>query len=126
MRWTPLDFGGQDSAVPKSATPSFKAARRWNAIQASGAIAALKSSGLSMAAFARREGLDSNRLRKWAKKLEPSTALAAAPTFVEVTRVTNAHIEVVMPSGLTLRIAETIDAVALARIVHALESAAQC
>ena len=112
--------------MPKSATPSFKAARRWNASQASDAVAALKSSGLSMAGFARREGLDSNRLRKWAGKLGPSTALVAAPTFVEVTRVTNAHIEVVMPSGLTLRIAEAIDAVALARIVHALESTAQC
>lgn len=112
--------------MPKAAIPSFKRAPRWSAIEAGDAIAALRSSGLSMSAFARREGLDSSRLRKWAKKLESSPALPATPGFVEVTRVGNAHIEMVMPSGLTLRVAETIDAVALARIVHALESSAEC
>jgi hypothetical protein len=35
-------------------------------------------------------------------------------------------IEVVMPSGVTLRVAETVDAMALVRIVQALESSARC
>lgn len=112
--------------MPKSATPSFKARLRWSAVEASDAIAALKSSGLSMAAFARREGLDSSRLRKWVKRLDSAMSLTAAPTFVEVTRRPNAPIEVLMPSGVTLRVVETVDAEALARIVRALETSAGC
>jgi len=41
-------------------------------------------------------------------------------------RGASARIEVVMPSGVTLRVAETVDPMALVRIVHALESVERC
>ena len=92
--------------MPKSATPSFKRSLRWTAIEAGDAILRQRSSWLSITAFAGREGLDSSRVRKWMKKLESSTALTTAPTFVEVARGARAPIEVVMPSGITLRVAK--------------------
>lgn len=112
--------------MPRSAARSFKGTLRWGAMEAREAIAAQRSSGLSTSAFALREGLDPNRLRKWMKKLERSTGLTTAATFIEVARVASGPIEIMMPSGVTVRVAETIDALALARIVHALESAERC
>lgn len=112
--------------MSKTVSASIRGSRRWTAVEARAALAALKSSGLSARAFARREGLDAQRLRAWARRLEVPNAVAASPTFIEVARRTVETIEVVLPSGVVLRVAETVDPSSLRRIVEAVEGAAPC
>ena len=45
-----------------------------------------------------------------------------APTFVEVVPRAIERVEIVLPSGVVLRVAESIDAAALRRIVDALDA----
>jgi len=97
---------------------SYTTSRRWTAAEARAALAALASSGLSRSAFARREGLDPQRLRAWQRKLGD---VGARPAFVEVLRRDQERVEVVLTSGITLRVAESIDAATLRRLVDALE-----
>ena len=107
--------------MPKSSpTPpvSYKTRRRWTPIEARAALSALAASGLSQSAFAAREGLDPQRLRGWRHKLGESFP----PAFVEVCPRAAERVEIVLPSGLVLRVAESIDAVALRRLIGALES----
>ena len=101
--------------MPKSPPMSFRTRRRWTAVEARAALAALASSGLSQIAFAAREGLDPQRLGVWRRKLRD-----AAPAFVEVRPRAIERVEIVLPSGLVLRVAESIDAGALRRLVDAL------
>jgi hypothetical protein len=100
-------------------------------VEAVAALAALKSSGLPAAEFARRQGVDPQRLRAWERRLGASgssTALspAAAPPFIEVAPQGREPVEVVLRSGVVLRFAETIDPKALRRIAEALEDSARC
>ena len=105
--------------MPKSSPMSFKTRSRWTAEEGRAALAALASSGLSQRAFAAREGLDPQRLRLWRRRLGEQ----AAPSFVEVRARGIERVEIVLPSGVVLRVAETIDAFALGRLVGALAEA---
>ena len=105
------------------AQPTYSTRRRWTVVEARGALAALESSGLPAAEFARREGLDVQRLHRWRRELG---ATAAPPAFVEVHRREAERIEVVMRSGLVLRVAESVDADAVRRLVAALEHDGEC
>lgn len=49
-----------------------------------------------------------------------------APVFVEVPRCTAEHIEVVLPSGVVLRVSETVDPGALRRIAGAFSDDLPC
>jgi transposase-like protein len=100
---------------------SFKSCRRWTEVEAREALAALRSSGLTAAAFARREGLDAQRLRAWDRRLETTS-----PTFIEVPRRTPELVEIVLPSGLLVRVAATIEPEALRGIVEAVEGIGRC
>ena len=77
-----------------------------------------------------REGLDPQRLRRWAHDLEtvaePEPAAALPPKFVEVRPRAVEPVEVVLRSGRVLRVAESIDTAALVRLVEALERADPC
>ncbi len=113
--------------MSKSPSPPpipHKTRRRWTVVEARAALAALASSGLSQSAFAAREGYDTQRLRVWRRKL--GVATAAPPSFVEVPPRGGELIEVVLPSGVTLRVAESIDGSLLRRLVDALAPTSPC
>jgi hypothetical protein len=106
------------------AQPTYSTRRRWTVVEARAALAALDASGLSAGEFARREELDVQRLHRWRREL--GAGPAASPAFVEVRRRDAERIEVVLRSGLVLRVAESIDATVLRRLVAALERDREC
>jgi hypothetical protein len=82
-------------------------------------------------AFARREGLDEERLYRWRRRVTGESAskprgrdAAPAPTAALIELRPSARrpepVEIVLASGITLRVVETIDPPALTRIVGAL------
>src|SRR5215467_13169931 len=97
--------------------------RRWTLADARAALSALAASGLSVGTFARREGLDEERLYRWRRRLAGestaqslATAPAPTPPLIELRPSPGQPepIEVMLKSGVTLRVAETIDPSALA------------
>jgi hypothetical protein len=101
----------------------YKTRRRWTAVEARAALAAQASSGLSESAFAAREGLDSQRLRAWRRRL---SAEVQRPAFVEIGPRPAERVEIVLPSGVIVRVAESIDRVRLHNIVAALDDESRC
>ena len=106
----------------RAAVP-FSRRRRWRAADARSALAALAGSGLPIDAFARREGLDVQRLQRWGRRFadERRRAPASSPELIEIRPRRAEPIEIVLVSGRVLRVAETVDVAALARLVAALE-----
>ena len=123
--------------MPSSqAQAPYSRRRRWRAPEARAALDALAASGLSVSAFAEQEGLDEERLYRWQRrfarerKAEPRAVTpAATPAIVELRAATSpsprrgetALVQIVLVSGVVLRVAETIDPARLARLVAALE-----
>jgi transposase-like protein len=124
---------------PRARNPSTPAPpHRWTEDDARQALAALDRSGLDLRAFARREGLDAQRLTRWRRRL------AAAPvTFEEVVAVVRSapvsplvdaaaayvereRFEVVLRSGRVVRVAESFDASALRRLLAVVDEAGPC
>lgn len=101
--------------MSKSRSPAYRTRRRWTAAEAREALSALERSGLSLAAFAAREGLDDQRLRLWRKRI------AVKPAFVELAVREPERVEIGLRSGRTLRVATTIDRATLATLVEVLE-----
>lgn len=116
--------------MPSSSEP-YLLRRRWAVSDARAAVAALTASGLSLAAFARRENLQVQRLRRWSERLaredrcrpEESEAAPRVPDVVEIRTCPAAPVEIVLRSGRVLKVAETIDLATLTRLVSALERA---
>ena len=120
---------------PQAQAP-YARRRRWRVPEARAALDALAASGLSVSAFAEQEGLDEERLYRWQRrfarerKAEPRTVTpSATPAIVELRAATSpsprrgetALVQIVLVSGVVLRVAETIDPARLARLVAALE-----
>ena len=89
-----------------------------------------KASGLTAAAFARRDGCNAGSLSWWSWRLKagdrdatPSPPEAISPmTFVELaTPIPREPIEIVLPSGARVRVPADFDGPALERILRALE-----
>jgi transposase-like protein len=110
--------------------------RRWRVPEARAALDALEASGLSVSAFAEQEGLDEERLYRWRRrfererKAEPRAVTpSATPAIVELRASTSPSprrgetlpVQIVLVSGVVLRVTETIDPARLARLVAALE-----
>ena len=113
--------------MPRSRRISLKLSRRrWGDADARRVLAALEASGLSVNAFAAREGLDAQRLYYWRKRVGKGVALAVSPTFVEVPRHAPEPVEIALRSGRSLRVRESIDAATLRRFVAVLEEDAAC
>ena len=100
--------------------------RRWTSSDARLVLKAQVASGLSVNAFAARQGLDAQRLYFWKRRLEAELEHAPTPTFVEVMPRSVAAVEVVLRSGRILRISPAIDSPTLRRLVEALEDDAGC
>ena len=83
---------------------TWRTLARWTEADAVAALAALKQSGLSVALFAAREGLDAQRLYVWRRKL------ARHSDFIELTPTTPVDV------GATLRGFEVEAEVARSRI----------
>ena len=105
-----------------------KTRRRWREEDAATVLAALDASGRSMAEFAKRHGLDMQRLHFWRRRLGTARrpSKGRAPTFVEVLPRSSGHVEVVLRSGRTLRAGVSIDSAELRRLVEALEQDDAC
>ena len=120
---------------PQAHAP-YSRRRRWRVADARAALTALATSGLSVSAFAEREGLDEERLYRWRRRFARERKAAARavtpsapPAIIELRPTTSPSlrraetepVEIVLVSGVVLRVAETIDPVRLARLVAALE-----
>jgi Transposase len=105
---------------------SFSTDRRWTDNDARAVLSAQAASGLSVAAFAAREGLDPQRLYFWRRRVEAGP-VAPPPTFIEVRHgAERERIEVVLRSGRVVRVGEAIDAGVLRRLIAALEQDPAC
>jgi transposase-like protein len=121
----------EDPPMPNaSSMPSYRTSRRWTQEDALAALAALEISGLSLRAFAAREGLDVQRLYVWRRKVERSDGgrgtQTIPPPFVEVRASRTERVEIVLRSGRILRCAEEISSSALRRFIEVLEGEQQC
>jgi transposase-like protein len=92
--------------------------RQWTEAEARAALAELAESGESLASFARRKGVSSNRLVYWRRRVGESS-------FVEVrlpaagSPSDGAHIEIVV-GGVAVRVREEMDVGRVAALVRAL------
>jgi transposase-like protein len=79
---------------------------------------------MTVNAFAKREGLDAERLYRWRRRFARERE-AVGPALIELRPTPSARraepVEIVLGSGVVVRVAETIDPATLARLVAALE-----
>ncbi|MBL8717422.1 MAG: hypothetical protein JNL79_15650 [Myxococcales bacterium] len=108
--------------------------QQWSEDEARAALAELSRSGLSEAAFARRGGYSTQRLRYWKARLSApeSTRTTTAMSFVAVplpmasrTSSMARHIEIDC-DGIVLRVREEADVEQVARLTVALVRARRC
>lgn len=115
--------------MPKSRPRLPPAARRrWTRADARTVLEAMDRSGLGVAAFAAREGLDAQRVYFWRRRLRATEERAITPAFVEVKPWVAEHapVEIVLRSGRILRVTASIDGEALRRIADALDEDPPC
>ena len=112
--------------MPKSRLTALCSRRRWTTADAETVLSALEASGLSIPAFAAREGFDDQRLYSWRQRIKKASEAVPPPTFIEVRRqaVARERVEIVLRSGRVVRVDESIDAAALRRLIQVLEEAA--
>lgn len=112
--------------MPKKEPAAKRRRRRWLESEARAALVSMEKSGLSVAAFAAREGFAKQTLYGWRRRFG-HTARNAGPAFVELPRLTPRMVEVQLrSSGHVLRVAESVDGRALRRLVDALEDVPTC
>ncbi len=106
--------------------PDPRIVERWRTT-----IAMWRSSGLSVAAFCRSRDLNPSSFYRWREILDgldrPSTSRPRSqpdpppiPSFVPVRVIPDAVVEVILPSGVQLRVPLYADALQLACLVRAL------
>lgn len=107
--------GGFDAAAARSQ-------KRWTAALARQVLAAWAASGLSRQEFADKHGIHEQRLYNWQRRLAES-APSTEVQFREVTvpaAISDVRLELVLPSGLIVRIPAAFDASAVARLLEVL------
>lgn len=115
--------------MPTEPLTSPFARPRWTEQDARGALAALRRSGKSVRAFAMEHGLVPQRLYSWKRRLggaEPTTfqevVVRSAPRISLVDG--HAPFEVVLPSGVIVRVPASFDAGGLERVLEVLRTSA--
>jgi transposase len=104
----------------RGSQPSGRRWTQWKEPEAREALAAWRSSGLSVVAFCAREGYSETRLRYWSERLGKAPPVPVS--FVPVTLVDSArtgHIEIER-GGVVVRVREDLDVAHVARLVAAL------
>lgn len=114
---------------------TYLACRHWTAEEAGQALADLEQSGLELRAFARREGLDPQRLTRWRRRLaaevrpafqEVELGDARATDMEQASAVGHERFEVVLTSGRVVRVPERFDAEALRRLLVVVDEVRAC
>jgi transposase-like protein len=108
--------------------------RHWTFDEAKRVLSAFESSGLTLTAFAAREGLQPQRLYKWRRRLceqaEPlkfsEVAVSGASPTPFAAAVAVADFEVVLRSGLLVRFNAQFDPTALRRLLSVLDGEPVC
>jgi transposase-like protein len=102
--------------------------RRWSDKEGRFAVEAWRKSGLSAAKFAEKHGLDAQRLSRWATRLErregkaeEAGPLAGFTPVVVKGRDDEARVEVVLTSGVVVRVPRSTEPGWVAEVVNALE-----
>lgn len=94
---------------------------RWTVADARRTLKELDASRMSVSEFAEREGLDAQRLHRWRRRFAAEGTpgeIEATPALIELRPLRRAEpIEIALASGITLRVAETVDPSALARLI---------
>ncbi len=117
----------------------YSSRRRWKPADAEAVLAALDASGLTLSAFAVREGLDPQRLTRWRRQLE-SSASRKAPVFEEVFHpkilalrsdealavTEHGRFEIVLSSGRVVRVPASFDGSVLRRLLEIVEEVRAC
>jgi transposase-like protein len=117
--------------APASLLNRIAATARWTEAQAREVLAAVVASGLGVAEFAARHGVQAQRIYLWRRKLGASDKqLARRPMFVEVAPRLSApaggRYEITTPHGETLRIEGPVDAQAVRSLVAILREGRAC
>ena len=105
---------------------------RWTEHDARTALAALARSRKSVSTFAAEHGLDPQRLYSWRRRLggaEPTTfrELIVRPSHEVSSSVSaGSRFEIVLPSGVVVRVPESFDSAALERLLEVLAQARAC
>ena len=101
---------------------TWRSLERWTEDDAAAALAALKRSGLSVAHFADREGIDPQRLYAWRRRLGlAGEFVELAPRSALTVRGASGGFEVMLRSGHVVRLAESFDAEGFRRLIAVLE-----
>lgn len=102
-------------------------ARRWSTSIAEKVLRAFADSGLSRVDFAARHGIHEQRLYQWQRRLSATIVAPTAPaTFRELARPAGtaeeqpSPFELVLPSGMTLRIPASFESPALSQLLQVL------
>lgn len=104
-----------------------RTSKRWTAAEAREVLEEQRRSGLSVAAYAKKHGVVSERLYRWRNKLEPSTLKRRGRglRFAEVTAVSAAgggdRFEVTLASGRRVSVPGGFDDDDMRRLVAVLE-----
>jgi transposase-like protein len=113
--------------MPRSGGSSAFKLTRWNEQDARTVLEALERSGQPVSAFAAEHGLDPQRVYLWRRRLGAS---AERTTFRELVVRGSAErataFEVVLSTGVTVRVPASFDADALARLLDVLSRVAAC
>jgi transposase-like protein len=110
--------------------------RRWTSKEAKKVLEAQAESGLTVSAFAAREGLSAHRLFRWRRYFGASTpkppafeeivAVKAAPLLADPALSADTRLEIVLRSGLIVRVAESFNADALRRLLGVVDGGRSC
>ncbi len=99
---------------------SMFTSRRWTEQDAREVLAAQESSGVGVAAFAAEHGLDPQRLYSWRRRVAAGDRITFREVVVPAAGVASqaAPFEVVLATGLVVRVPAMFDAVALGRLLE--------
>jgi transposase-like protein len=110
--------------------------RRWTEQEARVALAALERSGKSVGLFAAEQGVDPQRLYSWRRRLSDRLGGAERTTFRELIvrpsprtllgETDATPFEIVLASGVVVRVPPSFDAAALARLLEVLVQGREC
>jgi transposase-like protein len=105
---------------------------RWTEREARAALAALERSRKPISVFAAEHGLDPQRLYSWRRRLggaEPTTfreLIVRPPAAASLSPSAGAAFEIVLGSGVVVRVPESFDAAGLERLLEVLARAHAC